>query len=127
MTEDVMPVVAGAPVAQQRRDGVVVLQPLGRLDDALADELRLLALEAHAPVVIHLDRCTTFEASAIDRLASAWQLHRPQLSLVAGDTGDRFMLERLASTWSVAVFGRVDDAIEARRRGPDGWAARTGA
>lgn len=127
MTEDVMPVVASAPVAQRRLADVVVLQPLAHLDLTLADELRLLALEAHAPVVVDLDRCLGFDAEAVERLASAWQLHRPQLSVVAGAPGDRVMLERLQLTWNLAVFASVEEAVQARRRRPGGWAVRTGA
>ncbi len=106
---------------QVRTGDVVVLRPIGRLDDALADDIRERALEAHAPVVIDLDGCLQIAASAIDRIASAWTLYRPEMCIACSEPGDRRMLEVRQPGGALAVFASVEQAIAARDGLPGGW------
>lgn len=78
-----------AKVARRRHGDTVVLQPLGPLDNALAGDVREQVLEAHAPVVIDLDHCARFEATAIHDIVAAWQLYRPKFSFACSNPGDR--------------------------------------
>jgi hypothetical protein len=89
------------------------LQPLGVLDDALAGDLREQVLEAHASVVIDLDHCMEFRASAIHDIVSAWQLYRPDFCFACSGPGDRRMMETLTAAADVAVFCSLDEALDA--------------
>ncbi len=108
-------------LVQVRTDDVVVLRPIGALDDALADDIRERALEAHAPVVIDLDACLQLDASAIDRITSSWTLFRPEMCFACGSVGDRRMLESRPAESALAVFASVEDAVGARGGAPGGW------
>ena len=111
-------------VSQHRRDGVVVLRPIGALDRTLVDELRQLALEAHAPVVVELSECVLVDPAALQRIAQGWELYRPLMCIVCHRASGRQLLERAGVTEHAAVFERVGQALEARTGRPDGWAPR---
>lgn len=71
-----------------RHGDLVVLQPDGALDRSVVDELRSLALEAQAPVVVELHACLRFDADALRRPTEDWELFRPPMSLVCTLAGD---------------------------------------
>lgn len=106
---------------QIRTADVVVLRPVGTLHDALADDIRERALEAHAPVVIDLDACLHLDASAIDRITSSWTLYRPEMCFACPVVGDRLMLQSRQPGAAFAVFASVEEAVLARSGGPGGW------
>lgn len=112
---------------QIRTDDVVVLRAIGHLDDSLADDIRERALEAHAPVVIDLDACLELDASAIERIATAWTLFRPEMCFACSEVGDRRMLEARRAEGSLPVFASVDHAVAARGGAVGGWDAHDGA
>jgi anti-anti-sigma regulatory factor len=100
-------------ITRRRHDDIVVLQPLGTLDRGLAGDVREQILEAHAPVIIDLDRCARFEATAIADIITAWPLYRPRFCLACSSPGDRRMMESLAENEDIEVFPSVDEAIAA--------------
>lgn len=108
---------------QIRTDEVVVLRPVGHLDDALADDIRERALEARAPVVVDLDACHQLDASAIDRIASSWTFFRPEMCFVCSAPVDRDLLAARRGAGSLAVFASVGDAVAARAGDVGGWDA----
>ncbi len=112
---------------QVRTGDVVVLRPVGRLDEALADDIRERALGAHAPVVIDLDRCLQVDVAAIERIASAWTMYRPEMCFACTEVGDRRMLEAHQPEGALAVFASVEQAVAARAGLPGGWETPDGA
>ena len=100
-------------ITRRRHDDIVVLQPVGTLDDGLAGDVREQILEAHAQVIIDLDRCTHFEATAIHDIVTAWPLYRPKFSLACSSPGDRRMMELLAENEDIQVFPGVEEALDA--------------
>lgn len=88
-------------IGHRRYDDVVVLRPMDILDDDLAGDVREQVLEAHAPVVIDLDHCVQFEASAIRNIASAWQLYRPEFCFACSSARGRMMMESLEAAADV--------------------------
>jgi hypothetical protein len=100
-----------ASIARRRTDHAVVLRTSGGFDEPLVDELRIQALEAHAPVVIDLDGCTSLDAAALRKLASAWPLYRPEMHLVCGAPGDRGLLALLDVPDPLPVHATVADAL----------------
>ena len=112
---------------QVRIHDIVVLRPVGHLDDGLADDIRERALEAHAPVVIDLDACLQLEGSAIERITSAWTLYRPEMCFACSEVGDRRMLEARQHAGALAVFASVAQAVEVRAGVAGGWEAPDGA
>lgn len=106
---------------QVRTKDVVVLRPVGTLDDTLADDIRERALEARAPIVIDLDGCLHLEGSAVQRIASSWTLYRPEMCFACSSVGDRRMLEGFQSDGALAVFASVDQAMAVRGGVAGGW------
>jgi len=102
-----------ATVARRRTEDAVVLLPTGDLDEPLVDELRIQALEAHAPVIIDLDGCMRLDGAALCKLASAWPLYRPAMHLVCSSPGDRGMLALLDVPDPLPVHATVDEAFAA--------------
>lgn len=113
--------IPASKLEQIRTEDVVVLRPVGSLDDAMADDIRERALDAHAPVVIDLDACLQLDASAIDRITSSWTLYRPEMCFACGAVGDRLMLQSRPAESALAVFASVDDAVDARGGTAGGW------
>lgn len=116
---------SGHRILQMRRDAAVILRPEGVLDDEVADDLRMLALEAHAPVIIDLDGCVHIEGSAVRSLTDGWALYRPELCFACGPVGDRRMLQSADVAEPLPVFSDVDEALATcsstgRFRAPDG-------
>lgn len=127
MTATVRPHGGEARIVQVRRDPAVVIRPVGALDEDLADEIRELALEAHAPVVVDLGDCVLTSRRSIRRIALAWQLYRPQLCVVCRRDSGRPMLARAGIADHLAVFDSVDEALESLQRlGREGWAPGAG-
>lgn len=128
MTATVRPEGGEARIIQVRRDPAVVIRPVGALDEALADDIRELALEAHAPVVLDLGDCVLTNRRSIRRVALAWKLYRPHLCIVCHRDGGRQMLERAGIPDHLAVFDSLDEAMDALHRfGRDGWSPATAA
>lgn len=110
------------PVHQHRTDtGIVVLRPLGALDEALADDLRELCLEAHAPVVIDLEGCLRVETGGFHKLVDDWALYRPKMCVVCSDPGDVRMLETTSLRFPLPLFATVDQAVAALPEKGLGW------
>jgi anti-anti-sigma regulatory factor len=106
-----------APRISQHRVGVVaVLSPRGGLDFEVAEELRELALGAHAPVVIDLGECVLIHPESIHRLAADQALHRPQMCLVCPRQSGRELLRLAAVDEHLAIFGTVEGALEELKR-----------
>lgn len=110
-----------APISQQRAGAVVILRPSGPLDDDLADDIREAALEAHHPVVIDLSDCAVVGREPAQRIAFAWKLFRPRMSIVCPRSSGRRLLHRAGVDSHVAVFPTVAAAVEAAPEA-DGWA-----
>lgn len=64
-------------ITQSRLEGVAVIRATGTLDCDLADDIRELSLDAHAPVIIDLTDCVLSETDPVRRIAADWQLYRP--------------------------------------------------
>ena len=109
-------------VSQHRREEVVVLRPVGALDGTLVGEVRQLALEAHAPVIVELTECVLVDPAALQRIALGWERYRPQLCIVCHRASGRQLLERAGIDQHLAIFERVGQALVARAESPDGWA-----
>ena len=103
-----------ARVTQLRRDGVSIIRPTGRLDADLADEIRHLALEARAPVVVDLDDCVLIDPAAVLRIVSGWEFFRPEMCVVSSRPGARQLLQRAGVDAELAVFPSVDHAMDDR-------------
>lgn len=104
-------------VVQHRVGEVVVLRPRGGLDRALAEDLRQLAREANAPVIVHLDDCVLVDPRALQRVAFEWETRRPEMCIVCPRNSARQLLHRARVDRELLIFRDVDLAIEARRLG----------
>jgi hypothetical protein len=104
-------------ISQHRVGAVAVLCPRGGLDFEVAEELRELALGAHAPVVIDLRECVLIHPESIHRLAVDRALYRPQLCLVCPRQSGRELLRLAAVDEHLAIFATVERALEALERG----------
>lgn len=115
--------IPASKLEQVRTDEVVVLRAAGTLDDLLADDIRVRALEAHAPVVIDLDACEHVEGSAVERIASAWTLYRPEMCFSCSEAAARRKLESFHVEGALAVFDSVEQAVAVRGGAARGWDA----
>ena len=109
-------------VSHHRRDDIVVLRPIGALDGTLVDEVRELALGAHAPVIVELNECVLVDPAALRRIAQGWELYRPQMCIVCHRAGGRQLLARAGVDQHLAIFERVGQALVARAEASGGWA-----
>jgi hypothetical protein len=121
--------VAGSPPAGvEERDGVIIVIPVGALRDPLPAGLveQLEALMVGRPVIVDLSEITLVSAAPVMGLAG-WVLgaspQPDQCCLVCPRATARALLRRWHVTRSLAVFGSVADALQARRFGDEGYGA----
>lgn len=117
-------------VDQQRVDGAVVVQPIGRLDADLVGDVRQVALEAHAPVIVDLTGSVLIDPIAVQRIAHDWELYRPRMCIVCPRPTGRELLVRAGLHEHLAIFDDAEVALDALRSSTDaadGWSPSTAA
>lgn len=128
-----MPVVdlAGGHLHVSIRRGVTIVAVDGGLDDSLAamiaPDIRSAVAESEA-VVLDLEQVTLLDRSALDAVCAALD-HQDGTSrcIVAPRLSGRLVLDRWNVPDTIAVFGSVPDALQARTFVEsgygDGWSA----
>ncbi len=109
-------------VSVRRSHDVVVVRPRGGLDAALADELRSTVLDTSGPVVIDLDECVLIDPASLERLAADPALpETSELAIACRRLSCRQLLVRSGIGDHVAIFGRLEDALQAREFARSGY------
>lgn len=109
-------------IIARRSHGVTVLKPLGSLDADLADELHAAARAVTGPVVIDLDECVLIDPGSLERLAADPALpNRPELAVACRRLSCRQLLTRAGIGEHVAIFDRLEDALQAREFARSGY------
>ena len=124
MTATVRPERDRPRIEQERLDGAVVLRPFGLLDAEFVAEVRQVILGARLPVVVDLTGSVLVDPTAVQRLATDWDLFRPRMALVCHQVTGRQLLARAGLQQHVPIFEAVDDALAAlasSTRVVDGW------
>jgi len=122
------PPLAGPPQAGvEERHGVVIVTPLGTLNDPLpAGLVEQLEASARRPVIVDLSQITLVSATPVMGVAG-WVIgasHQPdQCCVVCRRATARALLRKWHVTRCLAIFGSVGDALQARRFGDEGYGA----
>jgi anti-anti-sigma factor len=105
-------------------EDVVVLRPLGALDERLADRVRSAIDAATDPVVVDLDDCVLIDPAALGLVVP--QRHpgsTAEVCLVSRRVSCRELIDRSGVSDRVAVFCGVDDAVQAQLFARSGYGA----
>jgi hypothetical protein len=122
------PLLAGpAQAGVEDRHGVVIVTPLGTLDDPLpAGLVEQLEASARRPVIVDLSQITLVSAAPVMGVAG-WVIgasHQPDhCCVVCPRATARALLRKWHVTRCLAIFGSVGDALQARRFGDEGYGA----
>lgn len=100
----------------ERVDGVLIAAPQGALNAADVEEIDgLLAAQPEVAILVDLSDCVLDDIAVVLLAAPAmWSAASEQLCVVCSRMTGRLLLARVGLTERVALFGRREDALQAR-------------